>query len=183
MQKLKYSLALPSLQLLLALALWPYWVRSQDWPAPSPPILIYYGINAPALAFKALAVPLRDKVGFWPEQILFFVGVVVVWLLIGNEFDRRRPSKISGQSSRLTIAKTIWNMLMMAAGTAVFILSVTDVDGLQRSWRRSEAAKAFVILMLVWSLILIVVPALILRNDFRDKRSNPKSSGAAWPTP
>jgi hypothetical protein len=182
MEKVKYSLALPSIQLLLAFALWPYWVRSQSPLATSAPILIYYGINAPALPFKALAVPLRDRVGLWPEQILFFVGVIIVWFLVGKAFDRYRTSGISGQASRFTIARAAWNMLLITSGMVAFIASVTDVAGLQMSWRRSEAAKLFVIMILVWSVLLIVIPALILRNDIRNKRSHSNSSDSALPT-
>jgi hypothetical protein len=102
MRRVKFALLLPLFQVGVAFALW-------EWPFPaqmpeglnsrfvSTPMLIGYGISAPAFLIKFLVLPFRRQSDYLPiwighfnvEDLIFFVGVFVLWLLIGRALDRR----------------------------------------------------------------------------------------------
>ncbi len=136
---------------------------------PPSTVLISYGINLPAAIFKALGVPLRSRLGFWPEEALFFVGVVVWWYWVGRAFDQRWFGTSHTQGSlRIPVAKTAFALLVIVLGVTLLGWSVSDTQGVRIMW---DTARVFVVLMLAWSAAFVVVPAWYLLSMLAKRRA------------
>jgi len=128
MGKMKFAWLLPILQLALAFAFW-------EWPSPTPmpmgldarpastPMLIGYGISAPAIVIKLLVVPFRRRSDYLPisigrfniEDLIFFVGLFVLWHLIGRVLDRRMSSE-KPVSGVIGVGKVLWDLALAVWG-------------------------------------------------------------------
>jgi hypothetical protein len=122
---------------------------------------------------------------FTEEEIWFFVGVVVVWYLIGRMVDRRRIPSIS-VSPRLTIRKTAVNLML--AGFGIFLLVVEVLTFSKENhagsvWFYPFYEGVFWILLFLWSVILVIFPALALAHGIRYRPSNAEAAIAGKPTP
>jgi hypothetical protein len=133
LRKLKYSIVLPAVQLPLAVVLSEIGRRTDvhridifDWP---PSALICYGINAPAIFFRLAVFPFTRTEHFWSlpslsgygsEELAFFVGVCVVWFLVGRKIDMRRNSE-SPSEGRNSVREIMLHGGLVVLGVGFFL--------------------------------------------------------------
>ena len=176
LRKLKFSIALPSLQLVLALSLW-------SWPVKLPkgfdtlyfstPWLIARGINGPALPVGSLGTLFYrtdhtppSLFGFGPEELCFFVGIVVLWFVVGRELDLRQDSALLQRRSSL------WRTaLCLLSGFIGIVLLIGGFELVYyHHWYNNHVGDvAEGILFLLWSLALIGFPVLSVSKEIRWK--------------
>jgi ABC-type phosphate/phosphonate transport system permease subunit len=103
--------------------------------------------------------------GFRLEYIFFLLGIVVLWFLVGRLLDRRQTS--SGQPGVWTRARLVFVGGPLALYGAFFLYN--GLQGLTTPWRWNNywGNIAQSILVLLWSLVLIGIPALKLAQRFR----------------
>jgi hypothetical protein len=167
--RLRFSLALPAAQLLLAVAMW-QWARRTRVPEGlySPTVdLVSKGINGPALLCKILTLPFHQTpnwppsiLGLTADEFLFFVGVVITWYLVGRALDRYIYSKGSGPT-RLTVGQVTTSLLSVLLGIFMFLGTLTCFSNPDQQ-NNPIGYSALGILLLVWSVFLVGVPALRL---------------------
>jgi hypothetical protein len=110
MWKLRLSILLPAVQLPLAVIPWEWGGRlhhptlgAGHWRAGP---LVCYGINAPAIFLRLVVFPFTrggrpwphpSIFGYGPEELSFFLGVAILWFVVGKLPDRRRSDKVSSE--------------------------------------------------------------------------------------
>lgn len=171
--RVRLSLLLPSAQLLLAVAMWE-WARRAPWPKGSDTLyfptvdLVSKGINGPAvLLTRILELPF-DRENYWPgsilglppDRILFYLGVVVLWYLVGRALDRYIHSKAPGRT-RMTVGRAVANLLCVVLGICIFVGALTFLH-IPYQQNNPTGYLALGILLLAWSAVLVGVPALRL---------------------
>jgi hypothetical protein len=188
MQKRRFSLFLPVVQVAIAAYL-THWSDGNSWlwtghgrhPTPSPLMLSLYpriilawqvclGINAPAMIFKALALlhpsryqpPYFSLFGFTEEEVWFLIGIGVLWYLIGRVIDRRQSSP-----RRLNPARTSETVANLLLGFGIFLLiagsmALRDAVHPGAVWLYPFYDGVFWILLFLWSVCLIVFPAIAI---------------------
>lgn len=186
---ISFSVVLPSLQFLLALGLWEWglripWPKGIDTLYYPTPILVCYGINAPALLFKAFGAPFRgtgwwsvpifgsdlERFGFDLESVLFFLGIIVLWYAIGTVLDRLNLSRASVETET-SFGKIMRNVLLMILGILLFFIGLRGLVG-PWPWRSNPSGNVIAcILLIVWSFILVGLPGVELLNEIRRKHS------------
>jgi hypothetical protein len=173
--RLRFSLVLPLAQLLLAVTM-REWARRGHWPKALDTLyfptadLVSKGINGPATLFKILELPFylkdywpRSILGLTPEELLFFVGVVVTWYLVGRALDRYIYSKGSGLT-RLTVGQVTTSLLSVLLGIFMFLGTLTCFSNPDQQ-NNPIGYSALGILLLVWSVFLVGVPTLRLARQ------------------
>jgi hypothetical protein len=181
-RSIKYSIFLPCVQLPLAIALWE-WGRESSTPHHldtfywSTPALICYGLNAPALVFKLLAVPFnwleatRHLVvfrGYELADCAFFLGVAILWFVVGLELeDRWRSDGRPGWQP--SAAPLMVDLVIAIVGLA---LLVEAIDGFRMPWKWNNRTGNLIesALFLVWSGILVWFASTDVRRRFRASR-------------
>jgi hypothetical protein len=176
--QLKFSLALPPSQVLLALALWEWGrqasrARSLDtfyWPTSA---LVSYGINAPAVFMKLLAFPFTrgnwfsapSVLGYGLEEVFYFLGVGILWFLIGRKLDKQASGQPHVKEQR-ALPRVFANLFLVFLGVA---LLVEGVSGLRNPWKWGNYAGNVVesVFFLAWSLILVGFPGLQVVRGIR----------------
>ncbi len=159
MPPVRLSIALPSVQLLLAVAMskWGLWT-------------ICYGIDAPAIVFKALALPWTNQ---WPpsvfafdlEQFFFFMGIIILWFLVGDALDKYKLRKMPIRAA-LTLGKILRDSLLMILGITLFLGGIAALRTPGR-WHNHVDIVAEGILFILWSLVLFGLPSVELLNAIR----------------
>jgi len=158
MHKLRLAIVLPIIQVVIAAILLRLGKR--------PPVAMFvptaqrinWGLNAPALLFRAVPVfvagrepastwPSRSVLGFDVSDLFFLVGVIVVWFLVGRALDRRRTSKTAGGHRSATAL--VAHPLLLALAGLLFYLGLLE--------RRSYLDLVRTLLMWIWSASLIFV--------------------------
>lgn len=134
------------------------------------------GVSAPALLFwffGAFAAESRPDtqplsvVGFNMGEILFFLGVVVLWFSIGRAIERYwscKPSnhrELSISERCVLILLMVWGVLLLA--TDIWFLR--DLSLSNNGWTPNSFLDfpriAVMSMALIWSMLLIVLPARI----------------------
>ena len=175
----RFAVLLPLVQSLIALCLWQWGLHMQRpksdeiFYTPTP-ILVGYGISAPALVFKALAaLPLRWAyrppvwIGhFNLEDLFFFLGVVVLWYSFGTVFDHWGSR---GLLPRLNPWRLLRDIGLVILGA--FLLG-GGIDGLSKPWTRLNNPGIFAeqILFIAWGLVLVLLPGGQLLRALRGGR-------------
>jgi hypothetical protein len=170
MRKLKLSVLLPVIQLPLALVLWEWGGR-----LPLPSLgsghfragpLVCYGINAPAVFLRLVVFPFTrgsrqwaqpSIFGYGPEEWSFFLGVVILWFLVGTLLDQR-GSENGLSDKRMTVIDVLLRLSGIVLGVVIGIaLFVEGQKGLRIPYRWGDYQGTVVesILFLVWSFVLI----------------------------
>jgi hypothetical protein len=177
MWKMKFAVLLPISQLALDFAFW-------EWPFPtsmptgmdarfiSTPMLVGYGISAPAILTKLLVVPFRGQHDFLPfwigrfniEDLIFFVGALVLWHLIGRALDHRISSGVP-VSKGIGVGKALWNFALEALGVFLFGAGLQGI--FIPSARASVGLLTNAILLMIWGLALIIIPGIKLLKAIR----------------
>jgi hypothetical protein len=176
----RFSIILPSVQVPLAIGLWE-WSRyeprarsleSFPWPTGG---LICYGINAPAIFSRVVAYPFRMAqppgflVRYSPAEIAFFLGVALLWFLVGAGLDRM----VRGEADRrMTVGRIVWHVLLLLMG---IVLLLQAVRGFSNPWQQGNYWGSITenILFVAWSLVLMWIPVSKLVNRRRKAPPTP----------
>jgi len=177
MRKMRFGFLLPLLQVVLAFALWEWPLPTQmpeGWDARfvSTPMLIGYGISAPAFLIKLLVLPFRHQSGILPiwigrfnlEDLIFFVGVFILWLLIGRALDRRMSGG-APNGKIIGVGRILWDLVLEISGVFLFGAGLQGV--LASATRTSVGFFTDAILFIVWGTVLIIVPGIELLKAIR----------------
>lgn len=137
------------------------------------------GVSAPALLFFGpLAAESRpgtqplSVVGFNMGEILFFLGVVVLWFSIGRAIERHWSCKPSNHMLSLPdrcalVLLVVWGLVLLA--TDIWFLR--DLSFSNSGWPPNSfldfPRTTVVSMALIWSMLLIVLPARILGRNPR----------------
>lgn len=140
------------------------------------------GISAPALLFCFIGtLPTESRlytqplsvVGFNLGEILFFLGVVVLWYFIGRAIERHWLSK-SPNHKGLTILDFCALLSLMVWGLVLFATDIwflRYVSHLEGGWTLNSFVDfprvAVMSLALIWSMLLVVLPARTLSHALR----------------
>jgi hypothetical protein len=180
MPRVKFSIILPDVQVLLAVGLQEWAIHSalpRQMCAPylPTPMLICYGIDAPAivlrrllllpLELRSIAIPLI--VGFRLDDIVLLFCVAFVWYFVGKRLDTKlSPAKSARR--RMTFAWLFWNLSLLSLGVVFFFEAI---DGLRYPgrWDRLFGRIAESILFLIWAQSLLSIPVLRIVNEIRRK--------------
>jgi hypothetical protein len=173
--KLKFSIVLPVVQLILAIFLLEGGDRVRTrfdtlyYPTPQ---LVCAGINAPATIligvarlFDRIDHPQTTILGLGLDEVFFFIGVLILWFLIGKALDQRRapgehPSKWTPM--RLVLLGIPLELL----GAILFYQGLRGFLTPGR-WNNYFGNIVQSTLVLLWSLILIVSAALKFARQVR----------------
>jgi len=127
MRKMRLALVLPIIHFVAAATLlqWAYRVPVPHGSGFYVPTvrLICEGLNAPALPFKALAVfsPNASSVhGLPTPDVVFLVGVLLVWCIVGRALDQRWESQAAAQPTT-AIALFAYALLLILSGILLFL--------------------------------------------------------------
>lgn len=171
MHRIRLSIPLPAIQLPLAIALWewgdrffrPHLSRGGFGPGQ----LVCYGINAPAIFLRLIVFPFTRGHPYWPqlsvmgyslEDLSFFLGVAILWFLVGKWLDRRRLSEERSKSWMAIRALPI-NLFLIALGLFIGIgLLLEGVDGLRIPYKWGDYWGTIIesVFFLVWSVAFVV---------------------------
>ena len=182
MFKLRFQIALPIAQLLLAGALIESGRRGfrpsgLDFPYPPTSVLICNGISAPAMMFSVGASlllpgePDRTAVsvlGFGAKELFFLLGVIFVWFFVGRLIDRRHGVPASGRHAK-SIAKPVLDMALMLLSILVLLLGAAPLF-YSRGFANPTGAKAASVLWFAWFFVLFFLPGIDLVRHVRTKR-------------
>ena len=165
---IRFSIILPSVQVPFAVGLWEWGVYqthakslgSLPWTiAP----MVCQGINAPAiLPARLVSYPFRmtDLRHFLPhfslEEWIFFIGVAVIWFLVGLAIDRRKTKRAS---SKLSLRSGFCYLLLVIEAIFLFAQALPAFDlhwhpGDYYYWAKISES----VLFLAWSFALIGIP-------------------------
>jgi hypothetical protein len=180
--KLRLSWILPLVQLPLAIFLLQWGEHSAhsaevihmryDTLYAATPTLICGGINAPARLLAATSVFFYRVdhapptiVGFTLDSVFFMIGLLILWYLVGRAFDNRELSP--NPRAAWTTTK-----LFLVGGPLVLLGSLFFYDSLQgflipERWNNRIGNIAQSVFVLIWSLVLLGLPALKLAQRLR----------------
>jgi hypothetical protein len=172
MSKVRFAVLLPVLMICAALAVerWQGHVRDSvppkgEYPFVSTATLVYQGINAPALLFSKLSIEFlpiyhitrtpSSFLGVGVERMLFFLGVAILWLLLGMWLDRRRQTKATSQ--RMATPTTVLiGLVEGAVGITLVYVGLYPFRNPGSSTNPfGDVAKG--VLVIVWGISLMVL--------------------------
>jgi len=188
-RKLKFSLLLPTVQVILTAVL-TLWADRVDWMllglssrAPGPYVHVHLlaiearhiwsGINAPTFPFcfaKGVWLPV---LGMGVGEILYLVAVALLWYWVGSYFDQSRGLAVP-EISRAKTSRTTFRFLLVAWGILLLFWNVSTIgDAFPVLFLGGRLFRPDVVivrtLFLLWSAILIVLPGRKLAQDLRHK--------------
>ena len=184
MSTVKYRVVLPVMQFLLAVALLIAGRHSNpgkivDFPYPPTSLMVCGAISAPAALLEVLVrslLPL-DRLnhspttlfGFQLEDIVFLIGVVVLWYMVGRFIDTRETLKTepSGKAGLLPGASAL-----VAAAAALLWLGIWPI--LDRgSILNLTGTILSSILKILWSGFLLWLALVLMRNAWHRRVGHP----------
>jgi hypothetical protein len=140
--------------------------------------LVCKAANAPALLFKVLGfvqfLPIfRGRAplsvfGFDTSEMLFLMGVIVLWSIIAKVVDRGRSANKS-QSGRFSAARVTTLLFLMTFGTWLFIAGALPAFRNPGLYNNPTGNFAQGCLFLVWSLVLVIPPGIVFAREIRRK--------------
>ena len=197
--KVRLRIALPVMQLLIGIVAFYAnhqfsWVFFSDYKGPPTPRVLVLaklalsakvfcmGVSAPALLFWFFGASATESrpdtqplsvVGFNMGEILFFLGVVVLWFSIGRAIERHLSCKPSSHE-RLSIPDRCNLILLMVWGVVLLTTDIWFLRDLSLStsgWTPNSFVDflriAVMSMALIWSMLLIVLPARIFAQASR----------------
>jgi len=171
-RKLRFAILLPVIQVAIAIIL----LRLAGPPGFSypPTLLICWGVNAPAKLLAAAVSSLETGMGWelpgFPSidvvDPIFFLGIIVVWFLVGFALDRRNSLR---QQTEINIFDFPLHGSLAALGGLFLYLAMLDFAEPSAS---NMGAHRFThaTLVLLWSASLIWLGGRKLLQDVRLRR-------------
>jgi len=182
MRKIKVALFLPVFHFLLAVILlrWAVLYPAAPVPMDTPyvPItrLVCWGISAPAERLRILSFLVPNRIdqkllhatGFYSDTLIFLVGVVILWYLIGRAIDFHWFAKNPARTNS-ALRNTLLNWLMLVCGIYLFIVSVVNFNDPLRHPKDANLVGNVVeaLLFFAWSIVLMFLPARRLLDAIR----------------
>jgi hypothetical protein len=126
--------------------------------------LVCLGINAPAL-FLGLVPRLFPETasggtfGFSPWELLFLLGVVVLWYLVGRLLNNRKAA-IGSRPAKKTTGGLLFTILVLALGLMIFYSGEELIR--VRPWNNPVGTVVAGILCLLWAVGLVLLSGLRL---------------------
>ena len=164
LRELRTAIVLPMVQTVVAVLLLQrgYQLRSTLGPHPSPfyvPTVtqVCYGISAPAVFLRFATFLLGAKLtppsigNFDAGDLLFLLGVVLVWYLVGRAIDARHR----GSTAKSSGGKLAANSLLMVLGIALLCFGIGGA--LSDSTENLKGAAVQIGLSVLWGCCLTVV--------------------------
>lgn len=121
---------------------------------------IWRGVNAPTFPLCFAGLSKYQLLGFGVGELMYFAAVALLWFYVGRFFDRRtdstppEPVRIGGRKKVSFVLVIAWGLFLLVGNLWTireqFELIVRPDVAIQRA------------LFLLWSLILITVPAVKL---------------------
>jgi hypothetical protein len=185
MRKLKLRMLLPFLQVFLAFGLqkWSvhetYPIKRFDTLYVPTSTMVTNAINAPALFFVALAQPFwrtdhgpPKVLGIGLQELFFYVGIVVVWYLVGRRLDGH-ASREEKEKERIEWTRVLYCAFLVTMGVVIFWIGA--LPSLLNSGRFNNPAGNHMaaIFYLAWSVALVLLPLMNLAQDLRRRLANP----------
>lgn len=184
-RKLKFSVALPLIQLgIAALLLTPAMRdtggRGLDTPYADTAVIIYHGLNAPALLFRALRFIIPRELtfslyGFGPDEFLLLAGVIVLWFAVGRALESYGSSGTRHSQTHTARALSILLYVSLTLwGASLAYMGVNSILHPGR-WNNALGNITEGILFLLWSIVLISASSLRLMALLRGGAGKPIS--------
>jgi len=191
MRKLRFALALPAIQLALTVALLRlgYWQERHppgvfDTPYEATAVFVCHGISAPVAPVKDLfwryirlpevSEPLWDALGFDLYDLVFPVGVVILWYIVGRSLDHR-ISGTAGSYTKTTAIMRAFQVLQVIWGIALFVNGISHIL-LPARWNNPVGNLLSGTMFLIWSFVLILLPGTKIVTAIRERYFPTKSA-------
>ena len=173
MSKLGYRFTLPAINFALAAILL---VGGRQMPSPShsdfpythPLVTVCKAITPPAVLFQILTsyvlphrLTSRSSVlipGVGMEDMLFLLGLIISWYLVGWVIDHLARLRTSGNRP----VKVVFGLLSILFGVFLFCVGIVPLTD-SRGYAHATASVIAGICWLAWSLGLVLFPAFCLR--------------------
>ena len=107
-------------------------------------------------------------------ELAFFVGVLIVWFLVGRAYDRRGPPKTTLET-RVTAYGVFLNICLAIVGAFSFVGGTILLPNAVGTRRLRVVVAA--VLCFLWSLTLIVGSTMRLAKGLRRRDGKPGISG------
>lgn len=136
---------------------------------------ICYGISAPAVLLRLGSLLLRlnqtpPSIGhFGMDDLLFLVGVALVWYFVGRDLDSRKRQEPPPGISASGLAT---NVLLIVVGAALFCLSVGGM--VVNSTENMKGQVVEVVFFIGWALVLMISSAVRIAIGFRERTHGSK---------
>jgi hypothetical protein len=141
-----------------------------DTPYGSTAAMVCYGVNAPALLFRAAGalLPNRDIWAFGSDELLFLVGVICLWVVLDQVIASRSASKQLAQRepAKEGVGKAAMYLLLAAWGIYLAYLALDSALHLGR-WNNPTGNIVDGILFGAWALILLFFCFTRIRRIYR----------------
>jgi hypothetical protein len=172
-RKLRISLLLPVLHYLASVTIfgWRFWPRPVD-----ATVTLWFAVNAPAVLLLDVTKRIATAGGCPPPigygerafELLFFIGGLLIWFLVGLAVDNcRRPAMIDRPST--TALKTLVRLFFVLCGVRLIFYSKSMILPEYAGQRHPPSTLIAGFIVLLWSLVLIVGP---VRTFISKKDSN-----------
>ena len=191
MRKLRFSLALPIVQVVITAVL-TLWADRVDWllvdskRVPGPFVhmrllvlalrVIWRGVNAPTWPLSLAGSSNYSTLGFSAGELLYLAAVAALWYFVGRFLDRRTGLQPL-ESRQIPLRKSIFAVCTMAWGIGLFSWSLLSLDNFfpvtfsGTHIIRPDAVTIYA-LFLLWSFLLIAIPAHKLALAIRRRKTN-----------
>jgi hypothetical protein len=146
LRKLRFSLALPIVQVVITAVL-TLWADRVDWllvdskrvPGPFVHIhllvlalrMIWRGVNAPTWPLSLAASSNYSMLGSSAGELLYLAAVAALWYLVGRFLDRRRGLQPL-ESRQIPLRKSVFAVCTIAWGIGLFSWSLLSLDSFFR---------------------------------------------------
>jgi hypothetical protein len=187
MKRSRFSIVLPCAQVLLALVLWRVArhddtfrrLRLDTLYAPTA-WLISNGINAPAILFRwlghtfdasAVNEAFANRFDFELSEAAFFVGVAVVWFLVGRAIDRRIA--LDGATAPPPSKSAFTAVVFILLGMLGALFAVEGFYGFKYlgRWNNPHGNLIQDVLFLAWAIALLYISTSYFTDRFRAQRT------------
>jgi hypothetical protein len=157
------SLLLPVVHYLASVTIfgWRFWPRSVD-----ATVTLWFAVNAPAVLLLDVAKRIATARGGCPPligcgerafELLFFIGGLLIWFLVGLAVDNyRRPVMIDRPST--TALKILVRLFFVLCGVRLIFYGKSMVLPEYAGQRHPPSTLIAGFIVLLWSLVLIVGP-------------------------
>jgi len=181
MWKLRLSLVLPLVQVAIFLCVFKWHVfyssRIDWWTALNAPTLL---LLDPLVSFAPIRWMPQRIIGLLPRDFIVLVGAIILWFCVGRTLDKIRAQNPPQETRRNTNASLV-SIFLIACGIRLFVIGLKSMLPAFPRQQHPLAELATGLVTVVWSLGLILLPALKLLKRVRSGTSRPGPNAAQVP--